>query len=93
MIEIVPAFNQVDQSDSLNFASVFARFGHTCAATFSDHLGGCIENSRKRIMIKLRPTLIAVTCAAVIAGCSAQLDEARRAAQAGSAFDRALQTG
>ncbi len=44
-------------------------------------------------MIRTTPTLIAVACAAAVAGCSAQLDEARRAAQAGSAFDRALQAG
>ena len=44
-------------------------------------------------MIRLRPPLIAVACAASIIGCSAQLDEARRAAQVGSAFDVALQTG
>ena len=44
-------------------------------------------------MIKTTPTLIAVACAAAVAGCSAQLDEARSAAQAGSAFDRALQAG
>ncbi len=44
-------------------------------------------------MIRTVPILIAVACAAAVAGCSAQLDEARRAAQAGSPFDRALQSG
>lgn len=44
-------------------------------------------------MTKTISTFTAVVCAAVVAGCSAQFDEARRAAQAGPAFDRALQTG
>ncbi len=44
-------------------------------------------------MIRITPTLVAVACAAAVAGCSAQLDEARRAAPAGSTFDRALQSG
>ncbi len=48
---------------------------------------------RKRNMIKNTSVLIAVACAAAVAGCSAQLDEARRAAPAGSTFDRALQSG
>ncbi len=44
-------------------------------------------------MIRITPTLVAEACAAAVAGCSAQLDEARRSAPAGSAFDRALQSG
>jgi len=44
-------------------------------------------------MTKTISSLTAVVCAVAISGCSVQLDEARRASQAGSAFDRALQTG
>jgi len=44
-------------------------------------------------MTKTISSLTAVVCAVAISGCSVQFDEARRAAQAGSAFDRALQTG
>ncbi len=44
-------------------------------------------------MIRIPPPLVAVACAAVLAGCSSQFDAARRSPQAGTAFDRALQTG
>jgi len=44
-------------------------------------------------MTRTTSTLAAVICAALAAGCSAQLDEARRAAPAVAAFDRTLQTG
>ena len=44
-------------------------------------------------MTKLSPTLIASACALVIVGCSPQLNEARRAAQADSPFGKVLQTG
>lgn len=44
-------------------------------------------------MIRITPILIAVACAVAVHGCGAQLDGVRRAAQASSAFNRALQTG
>ncbi len=44
-------------------------------------------------MIRITPTLMAAACALAVAGCSSQFDEARRAALAGPAFDRALQAG
>ncbi len=44
-------------------------------------------------MIRTTPIFVAVACAAAVAGCGAKLDEARRAPQAGSTFDRALQAG
>ena len=44
-------------------------------------------------MIRTTMTLIVAACAAALAGCSAQLDEARRSAPADSGFDGALQAG
>ena len=52
-----------------------------------------MANSQNQNMIRIAPILIAVACAVAVLGCSAQLDGARRAAQASSAFNRALQTG
>ena len=44
-------------------------------------------------MTRTISTLTAMICTALAAGCSAQLDEARRAAQSETAFNRALQAG